>query len=289
MKSMVQHQDLCCRGDHRGRVLQACHAAALVALSAALCGACTLDTDPVSPVTRAPLQAETETAVQAPEDHLDVSTSHTGAAGAAADVPTPSAAILTASADAATVSPDSEEKAADEHAPAEAAPEESKAADKNAAPAKMPAEDKVAADTHDSRCKPGKYTGVINGTVNLTGLISVGTMAGTISLELVADQAHPSMLVVHNGRVVGLDDKESKFAADLTGKVDCVSGETVETTVERGSFEEPTLDAEVAFAGAAKGQYSMDPPALLGTWQISDPTTLLSGQGTWSATKLESD
>jgi hypothetical protein len=292
MKSMGRNHYPCSRGDHRGPRSQTCHACALVALSAALLGACTLDTDPASPPTRASLPTQTE--LESPADHASISTSHAGAAGAPADAPTPAAAIASTSADianAADQAPDATPEKAPTQAETKAAPQAPAAEHNNDSSAKMPSDDKkaVATEEHDSRCRPGKYAGVVNGTISLTGLIAVGTMAGTISLDLVPDTARHELLIVQNGQVAGVDEKQSKFAAALTGKVNCASGEIVETSVERGSFEDTTLDAKVNFAGAAKGQYSVDPPALLGTWEVSDETTLFAGEGTWSATMLESN
>jgi hypothetical protein len=153
-----------------------------------------------------------------------------------------------------------------------------------------PAEDNADAttDTRDTRCRPGKYTGVISGTVNLTGILAVSTLAGTIDMELVADPQRTDVLLVQNGRVEGVDDSENRFSADLTGAVSCASGQILESAVERGMFQDPMLDAELRFAGEAKGQYTMDPPALVGTWAVSDETALLAGQGTWSTSLSES-
>lgn len=44
---------------------------------------------------------------------------------------------------------------------------------------------------------------------------------------------------------------------------------------------------KIGFTGVAEGRYSVDPPALLGTWNISDDSTLLAGQGTWTTTLAE--
>lgn len=264
------------RGEHRGRAVQTRHAVALVAIGAALLGACTLDTEPMSPVTRAPLEADSEL------DETEVAGSNTGAAGAPAEPPAPSAAIV-----AARVEPPEADEPAQEApvAPPPKPAEETKPADmKDAEATPMAAADKPKEKT---RCRPGKYTGVINGSVTLTGLIEVGTMAGTIDLELVPYEDRTDVLTVRHGRVGGVDDKQSRFSADLTGLVNCASGEVAKTSVERGMFEDRALDLKVGFAGAAKGQYSMDPPALVGTWQINDDTLLFAGEGTWSATMAE--
>lgn len=299
MISTSQHYHSQTRGEHRSRVLQTRHAVALVAVGAALLGACTLDTEPMSPVTRAPLQADTE--VDEAEMEGTSNSASKGAAGAPAELPSPSAAIATAEAqpadDAAAENEDEPEPAQEASAAAaskSAKPTEPTQPMEPAEEAKLPAEDEdakpmAAADERldKSRCRPGKYTGVINGNVTLTGLIAVGTMSGTIDLELVPYKGRTDVLTVRNGRVAGVDDKQSKFSADLTGLVNCATGEVVKTSVERGLFEDQGLDIQVGFAGAAKGQYSMNPPALNGTWQISDDTLLLAGEGTWSARMSE--
>jgi hypothetical protein len=291
-----RHQSSRNRGDRRSCLPHSRYAAVLVAFGASLLGACTLDTEAASPVTGAPLEADSEL------DAAQTRAAHAGAAGAPADV-TPSAAIAAAHVERSTPQERSEDAAQSEEdtqASAKPAQATSHAEPKQAQPA-GPAESKPMAAAAQpapaqeiqiepkSRCRPGKYTGVINGSITLTGLIELGTMAGTIDLELVPYEDRTDVLAVRHGRVEGVDDQLSKFSAELTGAVNCASGEVVKTSVERGTFEDETLDVKVGFAGAAKGQYSMDPPALVGTWQISDDTSLLAAEGTWSATMFEPD
>jgi|GEM_PF-6244067 len=49
-------------------------------------------------------------------------------------------------------------------------------------------------------------------------------------------------------------------------------------------YADTTEVIEIGFTGVAEGHYSADPRALLGTWNMSDDSTLLAGQGTWTTT-----
>jgi hypothetical protein len=247
-------------------------AGAFVTLSALFAGACALDTAPASPATRAALE------VESPETPAATS-SNLGTAGAAAPQQPPP--TVPASPETAAEPEDPPEMAeAREPEPEPAAPE-----------AKREAPPEARGDVVEApkgACRPGKYSGVISGTVNLTGILAVSTMSGTVDVELVADKQYADVLVVQKGRVTGLDDNRGKFSADLTGHVKCTSGELVGSTVERGTFEDATLPMQLGFAGEATGQYTQDPPALVGTWSFSDEIALLVGHGTWSTTLSES-
>ena len=263
------------------RCIQTCNVGLIVALScASLQAACTLDTTPVSPATRGATASDSD---------LDVSASNLGAAGSpAAEAPPITTGSTEAEPDVAPAAQAQNHASEEPTVPAPPLPGSATPAAAVANP--MPTQSKnamSAAMEPKSPCRPGKYSGVINGTISLTGLISLGTMAGTIDLRLVTDDEHPDLLVMQDGRLQGIDDNLNKFSAGITGKVKCSSGELVDIAVERGAFADSAAIAQVRFAGAAKGQYSMDPPALVGTWQVNDESSLLAGEGTWSASMFD--
>jgi hypothetical protein len=151
------------------------HAGAFVALSAALLGACTLDTAPETPATRAPLEADAE--LGAPNVLAEAE-----APNLTAPAPQPSAAVVQPS-PGARVGPAAEPPAI----AAAQVPEQNEESPAAAAPAEK---------QEQNGCQPGIYTGVITGTVNLAALVAVSTLAGTINLELVEDDQHDDVLVV---------------------------------------------------------------------------------------------
>jgi hypothetical protein len=69
--------------------------------------------------------------------------------------------------------------------------------------------------------------------------------------------------------------------------VNCRTGQLLRSGVERGTYADVATELELGFSGAAKGEYTTDPPALAGTWNIIDDTTLLAAQGSWSTTLSE--
>jgi hypothetical protein len=238
----------------------------------ALLGACSLDTAPESSPSRATLETDVET------ESSTLDTPNEITAGAAAPTPTQTAASI--------IPPP---QAAPEPEP-EPEPESTAPAPKvQQAPApkvqQAAAEPKQAVNTNG--CKPGDYEGVIAGTVNF-GPLEVTTLTGKINLRLVADENNEKILRVMQGRVEGIDLNKAVFTADVTGAVDCSTGELMQSEVERGMYEDTNEVLKIAFTGVAEGHYSADPPALLGTWNISDDSTLLAGQGTWTTTLAES-
>lgn len=258
--------------------------AALLSLGALL-GACSLDTAPESLPSRASLQTD-EVEADAESSSLDTPNELAGpmnAAGAAAPPPIaaqtaqPVAAILPAAA-----APEPSQK--DDPEPENAEPEQAMAAAPEQEENEPDPEPKQSDDSNG--CKPGDYEGVIAGTVNL-GPLEVSTLTGKINLRLVADKHNENLLRVEQGRVEGVDINKSVFIADITGEVDCSTGELVQSEVERGMYADTTEVIKIGFTGAAEGRYSANPPALLGTWYVSDDSTLLAGQGTWTTTLSE--
>jgi len=254
----------------------------LVSLSALL-GACSLDTVPESTPSRAALEAESSE-VEAESSSLDAPSElpdPRSVAGAPAPTPTqasqPAAAVIPA--------PEAPKR---EPEP-EAAPTPAPSQDKPMAAAAPKSEEEVEPErpVDTSGCKPGDYEGVIAGTVNF-GPLEVSTLTGRINLRLVADKQNKNLLRVQQGRVEGIDLNRAVFIADITGEVDCSTGELVQSEVERGTYEDTNEVIKIGFTGAAEGRYSANPPALLGTWIISDDSTLLAGQGTWTTTLTES-
>jgi hypothetical protein len=234
----------------------------------ALLGACSLDTAPESSPSRATLETDVET------ESSTLDTPNEITAGAAAPTPTQTAATIIPPPQAAP-EPEPESTAPAPKVQQAPAPKVQQAA----------AEPKQAVNTNG--CKPGDYEGVIAGTVNF-GPLEVTTLTGKINLRLVADEHSEKMLRVMQGRVEGIDLNKAVFTADVTGAVDCSTGELMQSEVERGMYEDTNEVLKIAFTGVAEGHYSADPPALLGTWNISDDSTLLAGQGTWTTTLAES-
>jgi hypothetical protein len=264
----------------------------LVSLGTSLLGACTLDTAPEALPSRASAlgQAEAESSSLDTPSQLEGLRSTAGAAAPAPatkePAPQPSAAVISAS-------PSIHEQAEPEQAepeqaePEQAEPEQAepeREAMAAAADTKPEPEPEREQPSDKSACKPGDYEGVISGTVNL-GPLEVSTLTGKMSLRLVADAQNNDRLRVQQGRIEGVDLNDSVFSADLSGEVDCATGELVRSEVERGMYEDPTEIIRIGFTGAAEGRYTADPPALLGTWSISDATSVIAGQGTWT-TKL---
>jgi hypothetical protein len=234
----------------------------------ALLGACSLDTAPESSPSRATLETDVET------ESSTLDTPNEITAGAAAPTPTQTAASIIPPPQAAP-EPEPESTAPAPKVQQAPAPKVQQAA----------AEPKQAVNTNG--CKPGDYEGVIAGTVNF-GPLEVTTLTGKINLRLVADENNEKILRVMQGRVEGIDLNKAVFTADVTGAVDCSTGELMQSEVERGMYEDTNEVLKIAFTGVAEGHYSADPPALLGTWNISDDSTLLAGQGTWTTTLAES-
>lgn len=220
-------------------------------------GACTLDTSPETSPSRMSLQTDDATS-EIVSSSLDTPREQPSVAGAAAPMQ-PSAAILPAS------PADEPEPEPDPKPPEPAAPEAS-------------AEERAP----ERACKPGSYEGVMAGTIHF-GLFEVTTLTGKVSLILEADEDNEQLLRVQHGRVQGVDPNQSVFIANITGELDCESGELVQSEVERGMYADANEVLKVGFSGAAEGRYSADPPVLQGTWSIRDDSTLLAGQGTWTA------
>jgi len=280
-----------------------------MSLSAAWLGACTLDTTPETAATRAPAIAQAQLAEQRDPNEPPASVPiMTGAAGAPGATHTeasmqPKAAMPQTEAEAeaepadqtdadAENDPSSGDRGASESDDVRTSDAEAEAAAMaQAEPSESDSNEEhenersATAPMANASCQPGRYTGLISGTVNLGGIVGVSTLAGTVSLELIADRDNANTLVVKQGRLEGVDTQWNKFSADVTGAVDCATGQLL-SNVERGTFGDATQPAPLEFSGAAPGEYSAQPPALVGTWVVVDTSLLLAGQGTWS-TALE--
>ena len=263
MKLLSRHHGLCTRAPRRVHLVLSLNA---------LLGACSLDTTPESPASRAALQNEAETSSLDTPTELNV-----------AEAPAPTQDRTQTEQPSAAVVPAQEARPAQQEAK-QAEPAEPKEPPMAAAGKDQADEQKPLATTG---CKPGDYAGVIAGTVNL-GPLEVSTLTGKISLQLVADKHNENLLRVQRGRVEGVDLNKAVFVADITGEVDCATGQLVQSEVERGMYEDTTEVIKIGFSGVAEGRYQTDPPSLLGTWNISDDSTLIAGQGVWSSTLAES-
>jgi hypothetical protein len=130
-------------------------------------------------------------------------------------------------------------------------------------------------------CKPGAYTGVFNGSVEIIGML-FSNVLGTVSADL-TPAASGDYLELHNARAIGLDQTGNSVDVALTGRVSCSTRLLEAGRLEQGTFHyAPTL-SDFAFAGTLQGTYSQAPDALGGAWMVeAQDTSLLGGQGTWT-------
>jgi hypothetical protein len=70
-----------------------------------------------------------------------------------------------------------------------------------------------------TRCRAGHYTGMINGTLQVVGLLSVSNVAGTLRMELErSGEPASERLTIKGARIEGVDQDRNTFSADLTGR-----------------------------------------------------------------------
>jgi hypothetical protein len=133
------------------------------------------------------------------------------------------------------------------------------------------------------RCRPGTYTGVFNGSIQLASL-PVNSVTGTVRAEL-ARVGMTENLVIQSAHVSGVDQNGNDLTVDLAGTVDCATLQLVDGRVEHGNYHPHDGTSDTMFTGEASGMYSLDPPALVGTWDCDvDDVGLVGGQGTWTIT-----
>jgi hypothetical protein len=141
-------------------------------------------------------------------------------------------------------------------------------------------------------CQAGHYSGSFAGFYASTWTV-VGApipVAGNLSLTL--DQsADGEFFTISGGTLCGLADGLFPFSADISGTLDCKTGELVDSKLTNGGYWFGVVVGPPAgtFDGPLPGTYDKLTHSFTGTWKVyepdsSDPSTPFGGSGDWTAT-----
>jgi hypothetical protein len=139
-------------------------------------------------------------------------------------------------------------------------------------------------------CKAGHYSGSFTG-MYASGLTFVGVpipVAGNLSLTL-AQSADGEFFEITGGHICGTADGLFPFKADVSGTLDCKTGQLVNGTLTNGAYYLglPGIPGGT-FDGPFPATYDKISHSFTGTWKVYEPKSanpppIYGGNGDWNA------
>jgi hypothetical protein len=138
-----------------------------------------------------------------------------------------------------------------------------------------PSADMATTTTTTTACASGHYVGMLQGTVQIPGLISAAAH-GTVDLTFGPPVG--ALLPMTSGHVGG-----SGYSADVKGTLDCGTRKLTMGTLQNGSVSASGFTLQ--FTGSLSADYDSTGAGSFvnGTWSVTETGGTGNGTGTWTA------